>query len=249
MTHQKKLYVTLESLLEKVRSHFSRIIVAHALCVDLLKSTVAYFVEEVKRLELKQDALFKNLSDNRCICRVNIGRGNCMVFMETNLGPRSADLIERGRVATIRELNSDRPPAEGQSMVDIPGAENNLLHKTTTACLVAWDKVCKPYKEGGINLRRLKTINQSLMMKLSWNFLNPTDGWSEFMRAKFISKSGNFSRITKGSSIWAGVRGAIEDVRAHSGWVIGDGASIDLWQDNWCSLLSLKDWINDDHIP
>ncbi|KAF6159579.1 hypothetical protein GIB67_010001, partial [Kingdonia uniflora] len=55
--------------------------------------------------------------------------------------------------------------------------------------------------------------------------------------------------ITKGSSIWAGVRGAIEDVCAHSGWVIGDGASIDLWRDNWCSSLSLKDWINDDHIP
>ncbi|KAF6153090.1 hypothetical protein GIB67_034812 [Kingdonia uniflora] len=117
------------------------------------------------------------------------------------------------------------------------------------ACVVAWDKVCKFFKEGGINLRRLKAINQSLMMKLSWNFLNPADGWSEFMRAKFISKSGNFSRITKGSSIWAGVRGSIEDVRAHSGWVIGNGASIDLWRDNWCSSLSLKDWINDDHIP
>ncbi|KAF6150994.1 hypothetical protein GIB67_016472 [Kingdonia uniflora] len=117
------------------------------------------------------------------------------------------------------------------------------------ACVVAWDKVYKPYKEGGANLQRLKAINQSLMMKLSWNFLNPTDGWSEFMRAKFISKLGNFSRITKGSSIWAGVRGAIEDVRAHSGWVIGDGASIDLWRDHWCSLLSPKDWINDDHIP
>ncbi|KAF6168093.1 hypothetical protein GIB67_011478, partial [Kingdonia uniflora] len=44
------------------------------------------------------------------------------------------------------------------------------------------------------------------------------------------------------------VRGAIEDVRAHSGWLIGDGASIDLWQDNWCSPIFLKDWINDNRI-
>ncbi|KAF6171440.1 hypothetical protein GIB67_031766 [Kingdonia uniflora] len=43
------------------------------------------------------------------------------------------------------------------------------------------------------------------------------DEWSKFMRAKFISKSSNFSRITKGSSIWVGVRGAIKDVHAHSG--------------------------------
>ncbi|KAF6158754.1 hypothetical protein GIB67_040268 [Kingdonia uniflora] len=47
----------------------------------------------------------------------------------------------------------------------------------------------------------------------------------------------------------SGVRGAIEDVRAHSGWVIRDGDSIDLWRDNWCSPISLKDWINDDYIP
>ncbi|KAF6147174.1 hypothetical protein GIB67_007942 [Kingdonia uniflora] len=116
------------------------------------------------------------------------------------------------------------------------------------ACVVAWDKVCKPLKEGGINLRRLKEINQSLMMKLTWNFLNPKDEWSEFMRAKFVVKSGSFSTITKGSSIWAGVRGALEDVHAHSGWVIGDGACIDLWRDNWCSSFS-KDMINNDDIP
>ncbi|KAF6168444.1 hypothetical protein GIB67_004996 [Kingdonia uniflora] len=46
-----------------------------------------------------------------------------------------------------------------------------------------------------------------------------------------------------------GVRGALEDVSAHSGWVIGDGKCIDLWRDNWCSPLSLKDIINDDAIP
>ncbi|KAF6156545.1 hypothetical protein GIB67_000010 [Kingdonia uniflora] len=117
------------------------------------------------------------------------------------------------------------------------------------ACVMAWGKVCKPLKEGGIKLRRLKEINQSLMMKLTWNFLNPKDEWSEFMRAKFIATSGSFSTITKGSSIRAVVKGALEDIHAHSGWVIRDGACIDLWRDNWCSPLSLKDMINDDGIP
>ncbi|KAF6170253.1 hypothetical protein GIB67_035358 [Kingdonia uniflora] len=105
------------------------------------------------------------------------------------------------------------------------------------------------FRNGGINLRRLNEINQSLMMKLTWNFLNPKDEWSEFIQVKFIAKSGYFSMITKGSLIWEGVRGAIGDVRAYSGWVIGDGASIDLWRDSWCSPISLKDWINNDFIP
>ncbi|KAF6151285.1 hypothetical protein GIB67_020607 [Kingdonia uniflora] len=87
------------------------------------------------------------------------------------------------------------------------------------------------------------------MMKLTWNFLNPKDEWFEFMRAKFIAKSGSFSTCTKGSSIWTGVRGALEDVCSNSSWVIGDGSCINLWRAIWCSPISLKDLINNDNIP
>ncbi|KAF6142216.1 hypothetical protein GIB67_037134 [Kingdonia uniflora] len=45
------------------------------------------------------------------------------------------------------------------------------------------------------------------------------------------------------------VRGAIEDVISHSGWVIGDGTCSDLWRDIWCSPISLRDMINNDNIP
>ncbi|KAF6174720.1 hypothetical protein GIB67_008775 [Kingdonia uniflora] len=56
-------------------------------------------------------------------------------------------------------------------------------------------------------------------------------------------------KIKKRATGWAGVRGAIEEVRSESGWVIGDGSCIDIWRDIWCSLLSLKDLINNDNIP
>ncbi|KAF6143229.1 hypothetical protein GIB67_039012 [Kingdonia uniflora] len=75
------------------------------------------------------------------------------------------------------------------------------------------------------------------------------DEWSEFMRAKFIAKSSSFSTCTKDFSIWAGVRGALEDVCYNSGWVIGDGSYIDLWREIWCSSISLKDLISNDNIP
>ncbi|KAF6175192.1 hypothetical protein GIB67_022873 [Kingdonia uniflora] len=111
--------------LEKVRSHFSKTVVSNTSRSDLLKSIVAYSVEEVKRLELERDTLFKSLSDKVCICRVDLDRGNCMAFMETNLGPRSADLIQRGRVVILYELKSDRPTTIGKSTTDIPTAEKN----------------------------------------------------------------------------------------------------------------------------
>ncbi|KAF6147285.1 hypothetical protein GIB67_009768 [Kingdonia uniflora] len=110
MTHHKRMYAILESRLQKVRSHFSKIVIFYASRSDQLKSTVAYFVEEVKRLELGRDILFKSLFDKGYICRVNIDRGNYMAFMETNLDPRPADLIERGRVVGTHKLSSDRPP-------------------------------------------------------------------------------------------------------------------------------------------
>ncbi|KAF6140225.1 hypothetical protein GIB67_000273 [Kingdonia uniflora] len=113
MVHQKNRYSHLESRLEKVIYNFSWIVVAYASRENLLKSTVMYFVEEIKRLELEQDTLFKGLSDKGCVCKVSIDRGKCIAFMESNLGSRPVDLIERGKVTITHKLNSVRPPAEG----------------------------------------------------------------------------------------------------------------------------------------
>ncbi|KAF6151339.1 hypothetical protein GIB67_040612 [Kingdonia uniflora] len=75
------------------------------------------------------------------------------------------------------------------------------------------------------------------------------ENWDQPLVGDPLFKIGSKLRHLKSSSIWAGVRGAIEDVRADSGWVIRDGACINLWRDIWCSQVSLKDWINDDSIP
>lgn len=37
---------------------------------------------------------------------------------------------------------------------------------------VSWKKLCKPYAQGGVNLRSIKILNQALNRKLSWNLLN-----------------------------------------------------------------------------
>ncbi|KAF6136018.1 hypothetical protein GIB67_006910 [Kingdonia uniflora] len=86
-------------------------------------------------------------------------------------------------------------------------------------------------------------------MKLAWNFLNGQDNWSKLMRAKFNTKSGNQIYSTQGSSAWAGIRWGVTEVEQRSGWIIGDGKDIDLWRDNWCHQLPLKELINSDSIP
>ncbi|KAF6152096.1 hypothetical protein GIB67_031418 [Kingdonia uniflora] len=69
------------------------------------------------------------------------------------------------------------------------------------------------------------------------------------MRVKFNTKFGNRIYSTKGSSVWAGIRWAVTEVEQRSEWIIGDGKDIDLWRDNWCHQLPLKELINSDSIP
>ncbi|KAF6148308.1 hypothetical protein GIB67_025527 [Kingdonia uniflora] len=95
-------------------------VIYHAKAID------AYFIEEVKRLESERDILFKTLSDKGCICGAKIDRGNCMGIMETQLDSRTAELIESGRAAMIRELKV-QPLDVGGSTADSPSAEKKPL--------------------------------------------------------------------------------------------------------------------------
>ncbi|KAF6141590.1 hypothetical protein GIB67_023762 [Kingdonia uniflora] len=69
------------------------------------------------------------------------------------------------------------------------------------------------------------------------------------MRAKFNTKFGNRIYSTQGSSVWAGIRWAVTEVEQRSGWIIGEGKDIDIWRDNSCYQLPLKELINSDSIP
>ncbi|KAF6166186.1 hypothetical protein GIB67_023896 [Kingdonia uniflora] len=104
MIDLKYEYARLESRLEWLRAIFVTMVIPDASRSDLLKAIVAYFVEEVKRLELERDALLKTLSDKECICEAKIDRGNCLGVMETQLGPRTTKLIESSRAGVTREL-------------------------------------------------------------------------------------------------------------------------------------------------
>ncbi|KAF6172405.1 hypothetical protein GIB67_025910 [Kingdonia uniflora] len=126
MIEQKNEYASFKSRLEKVRARFATMVIPNASRSDLLKAIIAYFVEEVKRLESERDTLFKILSDKGCICGAKIDRGNCLGVMETQLGPRTAELIELGRITVIREVKV-RPLDVGGNTVDFPPAEKKPL--------------------------------------------------------------------------------------------------------------------------
>ncbi|KAF6136499.1 hypothetical protein GIB67_035058 [Kingdonia uniflora] len=82
-------------------------------------------------------------------------------------------------------------------------------------------------------------------MKQAWCILRGYSEWAKFMKAKFFTKVGDVVCYSKGSSMSGGIATALVKVTRHSGWVIGDGSSINLWRDRWGSALSIKEALPD----
>ncbi|KAF6162667.1 hypothetical protein GIB67_013281 [Kingdonia uniflora] len=65
--------------------------------------------------------------------------------------------------------------------------------------------------------------------------------WSDFISAKFFTFSGEIIKYYKSSSIWPGVKAALEIVRENPVWVIGDGTKADIWRDV-CAFNLIRDY-------
>ena len=42
--------------------------------------------------------------------------------------------------------------------------------KKERLALISWEKVCMPFNKGGLGLRRVTTMNDSLFVKLLWRW-------------------------------------------------------------------------------
>lgn len=51
---------------------------------------------------------------------------------------------------------------------------------------IAWDKVCKPKKFGGLGLRNIRDISEVCKFKLFWKFLDGKSLWARWMRDKYL---------------------------------------------------------------
>ncbi|KAF6161406.1 hypothetical protein GIB67_009285 [Kingdonia uniflora] len=123
----KDTHASIKVCHERLKARFAKAVAPDVSRSALLSVIDVYFVKEVKRLESERDTLLKTLSDKGCTCGAEIDQGNCLGAMETQLGSRTADLVERGRAAVARELK-DRPLDDmGECIADTPSAEKNLL--------------------------------------------------------------------------------------------------------------------------
>ncbi|KAF9610198.1 hypothetical protein IFM89_021136 [Coptis chinensis] len=110
----------------------------------------------------------------------------------------------------------------------------------------SWENTCKPKEEGGMGIRRIKDINLSMLMKMGCAMLKKKDDWSTFMQGKYRKRSGAWNK-NKHSTIWNGIRWALEEMQPHTIWVIDNGKQINVWKDKWLGNKSIKDMLPIDH--
>ncbi|XP_026400190.1 uncharacterized protein LOC113296067 [Papaver somniferum] len=113
------------------------------------------------------------------------------------------------------------------------------------------DKVCSPFEEGGLGLRRLEIMNKALLMKFWWKIQNSKEDWAIFFQEKFITKKGDWIGYYKKSSILPGLKWISEDVQKFTTWIVGTGSKISVWNDTWikdkplCELYPDNAYLNE----
>jgi mannosylglycoprotein endo-beta-mannosidase len=101
---------------------------------------------------------------------------------------------------------------------------------------IGWDRVTLPKWMGGLGLRKLETMNRACLLKLVWKFKDGGDEfWCKVLRSKYGTDMVNGSTNNRAthSSLWRAMNGLHSYVDSYSYWSIGNGRSINAWNQAW----------------
>ena len=99
--------------------------------------------------------------------------------------------------------------------------------------IVAWHKLCKPYKEGGLGVRNLSDINEAGNLKNCWEIMHSDLQWASLIRSRVL-RGGQPVNHHISSSVWSSAKHKFITLMENISWQIGDGQSIKFWTDPWC---------------
>lgn len=111
--------------------------------------------------------------------------------------------------------------------------------ETRKLCWIAWDKLTKSKKEGGLGFRDIQTFNHAMLAKISWRILTQPDCLlARVLKGKYCHKQ-NFLDVTAPASCshgWRGILCGRDLLKTQLGKAIGNGLNTRVWKDSWISL-------------
>ena len=111
---------------------------------------------------------------------------------------------------------------------------------------VKWATVTLPKEAGGLGIPSIRHRNHAILMNQAWRlFSNPTSLWAQVFQAKYFPQDTLFTnpRTSRGSHIWTALSIGVKLLRGGMHWIIGDGQTIQIWQDPWLPNGSLHSYI------
>jgi hypothetical protein len=101
---------------------------------------------------------------------------------------------------------------------------------------VNWKKTCKAKSKGGMGFKDLRAFNEAMLAKQGWRLLtNPQSLVARMFKAKYYPRCDflKAKQTQNGSFSWQSILKASWVLKQGCVWNVGDGRSIDIWEDMW----------------
>ena len=110
--------------------------------------------------------------------------------------------------------------------------------------LVNWKTVCSEKNKGGLGVRNLSKLNQTLLCKWCWRFANERDPlWRMVISIKFGEENGGWNtsdiRGGYGTGLWKNIRKEWLSLSQNTSFSLGNGRRLGFWKDSWCGEIAL----------
>ncbi|OVA13713.1 hypothetical protein BVC80_1765g3 [Macleaya cordata] len=102
-----------------------------------------------------------------------------------------------------------------------------------------WNVFLKSKEEGGLGVRDMNVVNCAMLGKLVWRFITePELAWVKLLKARYLKGADFWSHKSPqtASCIWKGILSIRDCIKNNVIWIIGDGCSVNIWQDPWVLL-------------
>uniref|UniRef100_A0A453D719 Reverse transcriptase domain-containing protein n=1 Tax=Aegilops tauschii subsp. strangulata TaxID=200361 RepID=A0A453D719_AEGTS len=104
-------------------------------------------------------------------------------------------------------------------------------------CLRAWKDISNSKSEGGLGIRNLKAINESLILAAAWRLANnPSSHLYSVLRAKYFPNATIWKATPAPpkSAFWASILKMFPNIKNHAFYQLTQG-NITLWSMPWCT--------------